>query len=59
MVATVGSLCWKDLSVEDVEDYLQLPDNQARISFLVSRIELPGDNEPERRAIVLDLYLYT
>ena len=58
MVGTVGSLCWKDLSVEDVEDYLQLTDNSSRMVFLVSRVDLPGENEPERRAIVLDLYLY-
>jgi hypothetical protein len=59
MVVSVGSLCWKDLNVEDVEDYLLLTDNASRVSFLVSRVELPDESEPERRAIVLDLYLYT
>lgn len=59
MVGKVGSLCWKDLSIEDVEDYLQLHDNQSRMSFILNKVELPGENEPERRAIVMDLYLYT
>mmetsp|Transcript_27697 Transcript_27697/g.54098 ORF Transcript_27697/g.54098 Transcript_27697/m.54098 type:complete len:268 (+) Transcript_27697:87-890(+) len=50
-------LTWKHLSVEQVEEYLQLTDAPSRLSFLTAVSELPAD--PELAAITLDMYHYT